>query len=61
MRLGGAAAGVLGVAQLAALHVLHYDVEEVGVVIDFVDFDDVGVLELSGGAGTLNMISHSFL
>ena len=36
---------VFGFAQFAPFHVLHDDVKEVGIVVDFVDFDDVGVFK----------------
>ena len=34
------------VVELASLHVLHHNVEIVGVVIHLIDLDDVGVVQL---------------
>lgn len=59
LRFGPATVDVLGVVELAAFHELHHDVEIVGVVVDFVHLDDVGVLQLDRRIGTASMISHS--
>ncbi len=37
---------IVGSIQFTSFAVLHYDVEEAGVVVDFVDLDDVWVLQL---------------
>ena len=41
-----ASLSILRIAELSALHVFHDDVEVFGVVVDFIDFYDVGVFKL---------------
>lgn len=48
LRFCGAAMEVVGGVEFAALAVLHDYIEEARVVIDLVDLDDVGVLQLYG-------------
>lgn len=43
LALGSAAVEVLLVVEFASLHVLHHDVEVLGVVVHFVDVHDVGM------------------
>ena len=43
---------ILWVAELAALHVFHDNVEVFRVVVNFIDFDDVGVFKLIIKRGT---------
>lgn len=54
----GTAVEVAGRIEFSPFAILHDDVEEAGVVVDFVDFDDVGMFQLIGGAGTKSKISH---
>lgn len=37
---------IIGGIEFSPLAILHDDVEETGVVVDFVDLDDVGVFQL---------------
>jgi hypothetical protein len=61
LALIGAAVEIVVGVEFSALAVLHDDVEEGGVVVDLVDLDDVGVLQLSGRGSTKSRISHSFM
>ena len=46
LSLVGTALEVVGSVELTSLAVFHHDIEEARVVVDFVDFDDVGVFQL---------------
>jgi hypothetical protein len=37
---------VLGLVELPALHILHHDVEEIGVIVYLIYLDNVGMLKL---------------
>lgn len=50
--------GVLGVVEFASLHELHDDVEVIGVVVDLVYFNYVGMFQLNIKISTVNIISH---
>ncbi len=52
---------VVGRVEFPALAILHDDVEEAGVVVHFVDLDDVGVFKLNSTGNTKSRISHSFI
>jgi hypothetical protein len=58
LRLSSAAMGVLGVVEFASLHELHDDVEVIGVVVDLVYFNYVGMFQLNIKISTVNIISH---
>ena len=46
LRLGAASVGIFGVVELASLHVLHDNVEVVRVIVNFIDFNNIGMLHL---------------
>ena len=46
LRLCRAARGILRIAELASLHVLHHNVKVIRIVVYFVDLNDVGVFQL---------------
>ena len=56
--LVAAAVDVPGGVELSSLAVLHDDVEVAGVVVDLIDLDYVGVLELHRARHTFSRISH---
>lgn len=52
---------VLRVIQLSSFHVLHHNVKEISVIINFIDLYNIWMFQLSRIYFTENIISHSFL